>query len=334
MQILAVAPGNEIECRESIKRICDAFAVSEQAKEIEDHANEYKKNRGDQFLEPIEGVNLRGYRATWCTQFRAVLWRSWLTVLKEPLLVKVRMLQTIIVSLLIGVIFFGQVLDQNGVMNINGGIFLFLTNMTFQNVFAVIDVFCNELPVFLRESRAKLYRTDAYFLGKMLAELPLFIAVPVVFTSIAYPMIGLRPGMVHFSWACLTVILVANVSTSFGYFISCASSSTSMALSVGPPLIIPFLLFGGFFLNSGSVPKYFEWLSYLSWFRFGNEALLINQWDGVLEGEIFCNRLNSTCPASGNIILETLNFKAVISFFFFIVWKELIWFCFYFRVIF
>lgn len=44
------------------------------------------------------------------------------------------------VSILIGVIYFGQNLDQDGVMNINGAIFMFLTNMTFQNIFAVINV--------------------------------------------------------------------------------------------------------------------------------------------------------------------------------------------------
>jgi ATP-binding cassette, subfamily G (WHITE), eye pigment precursor transporter len=44
------------------------------------------------------------------------------------------------VALLIGVIFFGQTLNEKGVMNINGALFLFLTNMTFQNVFSVINV--------------------------------------------------------------------------------------------------------------------------------------------------------------------------------------------------
>lgn len=87
-----------------------------------------------------------------------------------------------------------------------------------------------------------------------------------------------------------------------------------MALSISPPLIIPFLLFGGFFLNSGSVPYYFKWLSYLSWFRYGNEALLINQWADVGPGEIVCNRLNSTCPADGRVVLEVLNFDAVNNF--------------------
>lgn len=183
------------------------------------------------------------------------------------------------VSFLIGVIFYGQIYDQDGVMNMNGALFLFLTNMTFQNVFAVINasifhptpiklglgrshglrrttrrvlcnyshsylhsyflrqVFSSELPIFIRESRGRLYRTSAYFLGKTIAELPLFLAVPIIFTSIAYPMIGLREGFYYFAIACGVVSLVANVSTSFGYLISCASSSISMALSIGPPLM-------------------------------------------------------------------------------------------------
>lgn len=44
------------------------------------------------------------------------------------------------VALVVGIIFFGQELTQDGVMNINGAIFLFLTNMTFQNVFSVANV--------------------------------------------------------------------------------------------------------------------------------------------------------------------------------------------------
>lgn len=44
------------------------------------------------------------------------------------------------VSLLVGIVYFNQRLDQDGVMNINGALFIFLTNMTFQNVFAVINV--------------------------------------------------------------------------------------------------------------------------------------------------------------------------------------------------
>jgi hypothetical protein len=45
-----------------------------------------------------------------------------------------------VLAALISVIYFGQELNQDGVMNINGALFIFLTNMTFQNVFSVISV--------------------------------------------------------------------------------------------------------------------------------------------------------------------------------------------------
>ncbi|KAH8368555.1 hypothetical protein KR084_012904 [Drosophila pseudotakahashii] len=305
VQVLAVVPGREIESRDRIAKICDNFAISKVARDMEQLLA--TKSLEKPLEQPENGYT---YKATWFMQFRAVLWRSWLSVLKEPLLVKVRLIQTTMVAILIGLIFLGQQLTQVGVMNINGAIFLFLTNMTFQNVFATINVFTSELPVFMREARSRLYRCDTYFLGKTIAELPLFLTVPLVFTAIAYPMIGLRAGVMHFFNCLALVTLVANVSTSFGYLISCASSSTSMALSVGPPVIIPFLLFGGFFLNSGSVPVYLKWLSYLSWFRYANEGLLINQWADVEPGEISCTSSNTTCPSSGKVILETLNFSA------------------------
>lgn len=142
------------------------------------------------------------------------------------------------IAILIGVIFYDQELNQDGVMNMNGAMFLFLTNMTFQNVFSVINVrflwfrfsyirkiidsidhlqvFCTELPVFLRESHSRLYSTSAYFLGKTLAELPLFVLLPIVFTSITYPMIGLQQTWMSFLTALALITLVANVSTSFG----------------------------------------------------------------------------------------------------------------------
>lgn len=44
------------------------------------------------------------------------------------------------VALIISIIYWGQTISQDGVMNINGALFLCLTNMTFQNVLAVINV--------------------------------------------------------------------------------------------------------------------------------------------------------------------------------------------------
>ena len=61
-----------------------------------------------------------------------------------------------------------------------------------------------------------MYRTDIYFICKTLAEAPIFIAVPLVFTTVAYPMVGLHPGVEHFFIAAGILTLIANVATSFG----------------------------------------------------------------------------------------------------------------------
>ncbi|XP_044261652.1 protein white isoform X2 [Tribolium madens] len=307
IQLLAIVPEKEESSRQAVNLICDKFERSNIGVKIALEAATAEREGGYYDIW-INGESFKSpYKASCWAQFKAVLWRSLLAVFKEPLLIKVRLLQTLIISLVIGAIYFGQVLNQDGVMNINGVLFVFLTNMTFQNVFAVINVFSGELPVFLHEHRNGMYRPSIYFISKTLAESPIFIIIPVILTSVCYFMIGLNSQGFRFYIACGIMILVANVAISFGYLISCVSRSVSMALSIGPPLVIPFLLFGGFFLNVSSIPVYFKWLSYLSWFRYGNGALMINQWENVTN--IQCPNADLPCPKDGHVILEIFHFS-------------------------
>lgn len=94
VQLLAIVPSREAESRETIRKICDAYAVSDLAKNVQTLIGEAALS-AEPNLEAIVGDS-RGYRATWWTQFRAILWRSWLTVMKEPMMVRVRLIQTIV----------------------------------------------------------------------------------------------------------------------------------------------------------------------------------------------------------------------------------------------
>lgn len=89
VQVLAIVPGRESESRERIGKICDSFATSKVARDMEQLLA--AKAQTQALEQPENGYT---YKATWFMQFRAVLWRSWLSVLKEPLLVKVRLIQT------------------------------------------------------------------------------------------------------------------------------------------------------------------------------------------------------------------------------------------------
>lgn len=312
IQLLAVVPSQEEECRSTIHKICDSYEKSEYAEKLSHDLGKQKNDKTNSiytngWVENNHMAKRSPYKASWYAQFRAVMWRSWLSMKKEPVLIRVRLLQTIMVALIISIIYWGQTISQDGVMNINGALFLCLTNMTFQNVLAVINVFCSELPVFLREHFNGMYRTDVYFICKTMAEVPIFLLMPFVFTCIMYYVVGLNPAFNHFLLCILIIVLVSTAATSFGYLVSCISPTVTIALSVGPPVIIPFLLFGGFFLNVGSIPPYFQWLSYLSWFKYGTEALYINQWEDV--DYIPCPQANSTCYKDGQTVLEVYNFN-------------------------
>lgn len=103
VQLLAIAPNKEQECRTTIKKICDSYAVSTLAEEVNALASNIGSNED---LVLFKTTHSGDYRATWWVQFYAVLWRSWLSVLKEPMLVKVRLLQT-----MVSVYFFSNILS-------------------------------------------------------------------------------------------------------------------------------------------------------------------------------------------------------------------------------
>lgn len=48
------------------------------------------------------------------------------------------------------------------------------------------------------------------------------------------------------------------------------------------------------------------WVKYLSWFNYGNEALMINQWQGV--SNLTCTGVK-TCFADGESILAHLGYS-------------------------
>lgn len=308
---MAVVPGRENECRAEINRICDQFLASAEAKaSLQENASIRNSN---QSRTGIYGINADSdrYESSWYQQFAAVFARSVKTTVREPMVVRVRLVQAIILSLILGLIYLQLNLDQEGVQNINGVLFLMLINMTITNMMGVLNSFPLETPIFLREYGIGLYRVDIYFICKCLAELPSFLMIPVVFSAITYWMVGLYNTVEAFFIFTGVIVLVANISVSFGYIVSAGVNSVSTALAIAPPLMIPLIMFGGFFLNSDSVPVYFIWLEYLSWFKYANELLTVNQWENI--DNLECDG-NSTSPVdschyhNGHQVIKYLNY--------------------------
>ncbi|KAL3270061.1 hypothetical protein HHI36_009119 [Cryptolaemus montrouzieri] len=308
IQLLSIIPGREESCMQAVKNICDEFEASDIGRKIKQQTLAAPTSiSGD--IWTISNLQLSPYKVSWFSQFRAVSWRCWLSVMKNPRLTKVRCVQVFFVTILISLLFWQQKYDQLGVQNINGALFLFLTNATFQNLIGVITTFCGELPLFLREHKNGMYRTDVYFLAKMLADIPSFTILNVIMVSICYYAIGLNPEWPKILNTIGISLLVVYAVMSAGYFVSTIAPNIATANSMVTIIVTPFMIFGGFYLSVESIPPYLIWLSDLSWFKYGNTALLINQWQNVTN--IICDRTNTTCPKNGEIILESLGVKMV-----------------------
>ncbi|XP_031332548.1 protein white-like [Photinus pyralis] len=301
LELLAIAPGREQACRDAVQTICDKFAQSELGTSI---ARETDIEIGEYTVEDYpRGVREESpYKSSWCTQLRVLLWRSWLSDMRDPLIIRMRVGQVIITELIVVLVYYGQSLTKDGVRNINGAIYLILINLALQHLFNTLYVFCNPLPLFLREHKNGMYRVDTFFLSKNITDLPLFVLTPLIIMFISYYAVGFNPDVSKLFIAVGITFLVANASVSLGYMISCLCNTGASALTVATTLQIPVQLFSGYLINFDAIPRYLRWLSYISWMRYSFESIMVNQWTGI-------NYINCTgtqgCAHSGHEVLQS-----------------------------
>ncbi|XP_050686279.1 protein white-like [Eriocheir sinensis] len=307
---LAVEPEREEESHAFVHSTCDTFAVSSEglamARAVEENM-QGTANGNDGSWYQMSKKSVSPYKVGWWQQFRAVLKRSVLANTREPIVLKTKVLEMIMMSLLVGVLYLDQEMTQDGVDNINGAIFLIQIEMSFTITMGVISAFCMELPIFLREHFNGMYRTDVYYLSKNIAEFSFTMVLPLIFLSISYYMIGLYAPAKNF-FICLGIfILVFNAASGFGLMISCLAKDLNMALTISTPMLVPLMLLGGFYISVDSIPVYFIWIYYISWFSYGNEALIVNQWADV--EEIKCPDKEMFCRNNGTDVIEQFSFN-------------------------
>uniref|UniRef100_T1K7T0 ABC transporter domain-containing protein n=1 Tax=Tetranychus urticae TaxID=32264 RepID=T1K7T0_TETUR len=315
IQKISISPGNEQDDLQMVNMICDEFIESSYGQSLKKRLTQSTSIVNSDAYQSMFGHSLV-YRSTYLTQFWVILSRSFLCNWREYSVTSTRFLETIALSLIMGFIYLRQEYNQESIMNITGALFMILINNTITPAVSVVNTFCHELPVFVREHNSGLYRVNVYFLCKTIAELPFFLILPSISLTICYWMINLNPNGTRFMVSLACIILVTNVSTSFGYLVGCLCQSLNAALSIAPTAISSLLIFAGLPINQRSIPKYIAWGKYLSWPYYGNEILVVNQWKGVKN--ISCpywlnNRYITSTPYGHQIIDCTVTGEGVIN---------------------
>jgi len=277
---LSVIEGREMECEKKIDAICAAFDKSTEKTSM---ANEKRISDKQVVKEKINEYNKNS--VSFFVSFYWLLWRSLIAQYRDKATIGMKFGQNLGTALIVGLVYLRVPWDSRinpyeevDAFNINGAIFSLVCSFSFTYLFLVVFAFPRMQVVLRREYYDGLYKLGTAFMAEIIAGIPFLLAMPFFFVGIQYCMVGMAPGWSAYFSVYLTCILIALSATGYGYMISALAPTVEAANALAPPLMVPLLLFGGFFLQSDSVPPYFIWLKYISWFYYGAENLYVTQW--------------------------------------------------------
>lgn len=118
-----------------------------------------------------------------------------------------------------------------------------------------------------------------------------------------YRLAGMNPHtMGQFIVICM---FVNSVGVVLGLAISSFAPNIDAANAIGPVFVIIGVLFGGFYIKISSLPIILNLIPYLSLFRWGFQALTINEFTGRTYN---CDTNPSLCLTTGEEVLQTLSY--------------------------
>lgn len=210
---------------------------------------------------------------------KALLGRDFVNVIRNPMLIKMRFVQTIFISLYAGWLYYqfnGNYVDTLNWRALTGFFFFLSINLTMLALAPVQLVFPSERSVFLKEEGAKLYNTFNYFLSRNIIEIPYTFIFPLIQCLIMYWFVGLSSTASQFFVTYLIAWLLTINGVSLGLMLGSIVTDAKSVSVVTPAIMLPFFLFSGFFKNSANLPVWIGWIEYLSPVKYGFSAFVQN----------------------------------------------------------
>ena len=231
--------------------------------------------RGDQHGDGEGGPK---WKVSWFAQFWILLHRSF-RQRRFEVFDSITLVQFSMTGLITGVLWFQVAAEkprtEASVTDIAGYVFFSLTFMTFTSIFASLFTFPSEKAVMFKERRAGMYRLSAYYLAKVVSDLPLTLFYPFLFISITYWMAGMKPTVSAFATyvgvAFVNVLCASSVGLNIGaYFMNLKKAQVACAI-----FTLLMMLTTGFLV--ADIPKWIDWIKYVSFIRYSYKIILHSQ---------------------------------------------------------
>lgn len=206
--------------------------------------------------------------------------RAFKNTYRNPAVVYATLGQTIVLTLLIGLVFFRLGYDVQDVQSRSGVLFFTVINQTFGAMMPVLQVFVFQRRIIRRERAAGTYHVTAAFFANLLAQIPLTITATGGFAALVYWMVNLNNGVAQYFRFILGECLQALVSMSIGFFVAAGSPTLEVAQILAPLIAVVFIIFGGSFVSTATIPVWIGWLQWISTIRYSYGGLMQNEFYG------------------------------------------------------
>jgi len=203
-------------------------------------------------------------RAGFNTQIRLLFGRELKKLFRDKFGFVAKVVSNGAFGLLFGLIFMDVGRSSYAVSPEINAAFGAMANLLISTMFGVAQSslmeFPQDRPVFLREYSTNHYAVLPYFVAKFTLECFTVLLQVVVQLIAAFFLMGFKQSF--FSFLALNFML-AIASTSIGIFIGSCVENPAVAAELMPALIVPQLLFSGFFIQVNLIPEFLRWAQYL-----------------------------------------------------------------------
>ncbi|CAM9762946.1 unnamed protein product [Discosporangium mesarthrocarpum] len=246
------------------------------------------------------------YQVSWIKQTAEVYLRTVKVIVRSELW---KIFMSVALGAFFGLLFFHLGTSQEDVQGIMGFLFFALMTIGNRSFFTTAQVFTLETRHLLHEYDSGLYSMSAYFVGRTLAELPVQILFPTIFTTITGILTQVTRSTTTFLLYLLITILLENAYASIGYLVSSFCKNVGVAYATSQFISMPLSITGGLLLNTETLPVFLQWLPSVSPLHHAYSAISVVIWK-ELGSSLVCPDKPEGCRfPDDNAVLEYLHFE-------------------------